>query len=274
MRGPTTTGGRVLEEPEPEVLLEGGTANRGQVTRAGDTVRRPRRATSPATQALLQHLADVGFPGAPRFLGIDEQGREVLSYIPGAAVTPPYPAWSLTDEALVSVGHLLRDYHLAVATFDPTPYSWPPSPPAPFAGGLVSHNDVNLDNVVFREGRAVALIDFDLASPGCRVWDIAGAARLWAPLRPECYVDEGRRDRSLARFRLFVDAYGPTATEREAVVEAVRRNHEWSYDIVGTAAAHGHAGFADYWGSGARERAARTYEWYLENEDLLRDALR
>src|SRR3712207_7405941 len=43
----------------------------------------------------------------------------------------------------------------------PTPYEWPPSPPAPFAEGLVSHNDVNLDNVVFRDGRAVALIDFE-----------------------------------------------------------------------------------------------------------------
>jgi hypothetical protein len=273
-RNRTTTGGRVLEGSEPEVLLVGGTANRGRVTRVGDTVRRPRRATSPATHALLQHLSDMGFTGAPRFLGIDEQDREVLSFIPGAAVTPPYPAWALTDEALASVGHLLRDYHLAVSTFDPTPHAWPPSPPPAFAGQLVSHNDVNLDNVVFRGGRAVALIDFDLASPGSRVWDIAGAARLWAPLRPESYIDEGRRARSLARFRLLVDAYGPSGAEREGIVDAVRCNHEWSYDIVGTAAAHGHAGFADYWGSGARERAARTYEWYLDNDELLRDALR
>ncbi|SNR69198.1 phosphotransferase [Blastococcus mobilis] len=262
------------EEREREVALEGGLSNHGRVVRIGDTVRRPQRPTSPATHALLRHLADVGFTGVPRFLGIDEQGREILSFIPGAAVTPPYPPWALTDEALVSVAHLLRDYHRAVGSFDPTPHAWPPSPPAPFAGELVSHNDVNLDNVVFREGRAVALIDFDLAGPGSRVWDIAGAARLWAPLRPERYIDEGRRARSLARFRLFVDAYGPTDAEREALVDAIRRNHEWSYDIVGTAAAHGHAGFVDYWGGGARERAAGTYQWYLDNEELLRDALR
>jgi hypothetical protein len=263
----------VLEEETPEVLLVGGTANRGRVTRVGDTVRRPQRATSPATHALLRHLAEVGFPGAPRFLGIDEQGREVLSYVGGAAVTPPYPPWALTDDALVSVAHLLRDYHRAVSSFDPAPYAWPSSAPAPFAGELISHNDVNLDNVVFREGRAVALIDFDLASPGSRVWDVAGAARLWTPLRPEAYIDAGRRGRALDRFRLFVDAYGLTGADRDAVVPAVRRSHEWSYDIVGTAAANGHDGFSDYWAGGARERAAATYQWYLDNADLLRAAL-
>jgi hypothetical protein len=74
-----------------EQPLSGGTANRGLVFRVGDTVRRPLRPTSPATHALLGHLDDVGFPGGPRFLGIDANGREVLSYIPGEAVTPPYP---------------------------------------------------------------------------------------------------------------------------------------------------------------------------------------
>ena len=57
--------------------------------------------------------------GAPRFLGLDDQGREVLSYVPGEAVTPPYPTWALTDQALESVAHLLRAYHDAVSSFDP-----------------------------------------------------------------------------------------------------------------------------------------------------------
>jgi hypothetical protein len=88
------------------------------VVRVGDTVRRPLRPSSPATQALLEHLERVGFSagseGAPTFLGVDEQGREVLSYLPGETVTAPYPAWSMTDAALDSVAHLLRRYHEAV----------------------------------------------------------------------------------------------------------------------------------------------------------------
>jgi Phosphotransferase enzyme family len=256
-----------------EELLTGGTTNRGQVFRVGDTVRRPRRRTSPATHALLQHLADVGFAGAPRFLGVDRWGREILSYIPGTAITPPYPAWALTDEALVSVATLLRAYHRAVSTFDPGLHDWPSSPPAPFAGDLISHNDVNLDNVVFRNGRAVALIDFDLASPGSRVWDVACAARLWAPLRPDRYIDDVRHGRAIARFRLVVDSYGLDPDERQGLVAAVLHNHQWCYDIVGRAAANGHAGFSEYWADGAMERAERTRQWYVDTASELAAAL-
>ena len=258
---------------EPEVLLLGGTANRGNVVRIGDTVRRPLRATSTSTHALLRHLAAVGFAGAPRFLGVDEQGREVLSFVPGDAVTPPYPLSALTDEALVSVALLLREYHEAVSTFDAGPFAWPASPPTPCAGEIVSHNDLNLDNVVFRGGRAVALIDFDLASPGSRVWDVACAARLWAPLRPDHHIRDARRGRALDRFRLLVDAYGLTGADRDRVVDAVLHNHDWSYDIVGTAAERGHAAFSDYWANGAMVRARETREWYLEQGDRLRRAL-
>jgi hypothetical protein len=262
----------VPEQREPEVTLVGGLANHGQVVRVGDTVRRPQRPTSPATHALLRHLEDVGFPGAPRFLGVDEQGREVLTYVSGSAVIPPYPAWALTDEALVSVAHLLRDYHRAVSTFDPTGHAWPPSPPPMFAGELISHNDLNLDNIVFRDGHAVSLIDFDLAGPGSRVWDVACAARLWAPLRPDRYIDDARKGRALERFRLFVDSYGLAEHDRPRLVSAVLQNHEWCYDVVGVAAANGHAAFTEYWGA-AMERAQATRQWYLDHSDLLHDVV-
>jgi hypothetical protein len=42
---------------------------------------------------------------------------------------------------------------------------------------------------------------------------------------------------------------------------------------MGSAAANGHAGFSDYYASGAPDRAAQTYQWYLENRDVLRSAL-
>ena len=254
---------------QPEIPLHGGTANRGLVVRIGDTVRRPARPTGPATHALLRHLDRVGFSGAPRFLGIDGEGREVLSYVPGRAITAPYPAWALTDAALVSVALLLRRYHAAVAGFDPSPYSWPPSPPAPFDGTLVLHNDPNLDNVVFRHGRAVALIDFDLASPGPRVWDVAAAVRLWAPLRQDADVADVRRGHVLRRFRLFADAYGLTGPERAVLVDAVIANHDWLYEVVQSGVRAGHAGFSDYWLSGAGDRAARTRSWYVRARTLL-----
>jgi hypothetical protein len=257
-----------------QVPLRGGTANRGQVFRVGDTVRRPLRPTTPATRALLDHLARVGFSGAPRHLGVDGDGREVLSYIPGEAVTPPYPSWALTDDALVSVARLLRRYHEAVATFDPSPYTWPKPVPPAFRDGLVSHNDPNLDNVVFRDRVAVALIDFDLAGPGSAVWDVAAAARLWAPLRTDRDIADARRGRSLHRFRTFVDAYGLAGPDRDLLVAAVTDNHDWCYDVVRRGAETGIAGFAEYWTASAVERAARTRQWYVHSADVLHDALR
>jgi len=102
---------------------------------------------------------------------------------------------------------------------------------------------------------------------------VACAARLWAPLRPERYIDDGRCGRGIERFRLFVDSYGLDRGDRETLVPAIVQNHQWLYDIVGTAAAHGHAGFFEYWAGGAMERAERTNRWYLDNADLLREAL-
>jgi hypothetical protein len=55
------------------------------IVRIGDTVRRPLRPFSLTVQAYLAHLRDAGFTGAPLPLGIDEQGREVLSFVPGDA---------------------------------------------------------------------------------------------------------------------------------------------------------------------------------------------
>ena len=256
-----------------EVLLPGGVANRGRVVRIGDTVRRPLRATSPATHALLQHLAEAGFAGAPRLLGVDAQGREVLGYIPGTTVLPPYPEWAFTDEALTSVARLLREYHRAVAGFDPGPYTWPGSPPEAFTGELVSHNDPNLDNVVFRDGRAVALIDFDLAGPGSRLWDVACAARMWAPLRPDEQVSDGRRGRGFERFRLFLAAYGADDVDRARLADAVQQNQEWFGRLIARYAAAGHPGFSEYSRSVQRLSAEGYRRWLAEHEAAFRAAL-
>ena len=259
-------------DPAAEVLLPGGVANRGLVVRVGDTVRRPQRRTSPATHALLQHLESTGFDGSPRFLGVDTQNREVLSYISGDTVAPPYPSWVLTDETLRSVARLLLRYHQAVSTLDPSPYRWPPSPPDPYRGTLVTHNDPNLHNVIFRRGRAVAFIDFDLASPGSAVWDIAAATRLWSPLRNDDDITDSRRTRALPRFKLFVETYGLQDYDPAELVRAVQLNHDWLYTLIRSEALTGNAGYIDYW-RGAADRVYRTRRWYAANHLRLTQAL-
>jgi hypothetical protein len=252
------------------VILRGGYTNDGHVVRVGDTVRRPWRATTPATAALLEHLERAGFDGAPRFLGRDEAGREMLSYIPGRAAIEPVEPWALGDEALVSVARLLRRFHDAVAGFDPAGLTWPEAVPARWRGGLVTHNDPNLDNVVFADGAAAALIDFDLAGPGSAVWDVACAARLWAPLRDPVDAPHAR---SLERLRLFLDAYGLPARDRGSVIDALVQAHEWCYRIVRGAVKNGHEPFERMWRAGGEAKAERTRTWLLAHDAQMRNAV-
>jgi hypothetical protein len=256
-----------------EVELTGGTANRGLVFRVGDTVRRPQPTAAGGVHALLEYLERVGFEAAPRYLGQDENGRDVLSFIHGEVPTAPHPEWALTDDALVSVAGLLRRYHRAVLSFDPNPYEWPTAVPSPYQGPVVTHNDPNLDNVVFRNGQAVALIDFDLASPASTLWDAALAARLWVPLRDPADVPDGLASRAGHRLRLFADAYGLTRTERGRLAAGVLATHTWCYDIIRAGAEQGRAGYQHYWTSSAQEHDARGRRWLENNLDALTAAL-
>jgi hypothetical protein len=253
---------------DPGQPLPGGTANRGRVVRVGDTVRRPAAPCRLATHALLDHLARVGFDGAPRVLATGPS-TETLTYIEGRAAVPPLAPDTLTDAALVSVADLLRRYHQAAASFDPAGYDWPRPVPARFRTGLVSHNDVYPANLVFRGQRAVALIDFDLAGPGSAAWDFAAAARSLVPLLDEADVADSRSGRALERFRLLLTASGLARADRRRVAEAVLANHDWTYAIVTDAAAAGHQAFAEHWRAVA-PTAARARSWCRRHRrDLL-----
>ena len=161
-------------------------------------MRRPVQGNSPLVHALLRHLEDVGFAGAPRFLGIDSAGREVLTYVEGEVAGRPRPAWIADEDRLVSVGRLVRAYDDAAATFVvppgaepdpglPDPPGIPPAPPYP--PELIGHVDITPENVVFRDGQAVALIDFDLAKWATRADEMYSAMMWWAPLRDPADVD-------------------------------------------------------------------------------------
>ena len=84
-----------------EVPLTGGNVS-ASVVRVGATVRKAASGSTAAVEALLSHLAAVGFAGAPQALGRDGQGRLMLEYVPGtmADAMPPRrcpssPAWDV-----------------------------------------------------------------------------------------------------------------------------------------------------------------------------------
>ncbi len=101
-------------------MIEDGEQARGEVTtvvRIGETIRRPTGVWTPGVHALLEHLERAGFGGAPRVLGVDEQGREVLTLVPGEVAMRPWPAVLLSGDGLWQLARWLRAYHDAVADF-------------------------------------------------------------------------------------------------------------------------------------------------------------
>jgi hypothetical protein len=258
------------EQGEP-LIADGVTPG---IVRIGDTVRRPLRPFSLTVQAYLAHLRDAGFGGAPRPLGVDEEGREILSFVPGAVARYLPPAETAGDDVLAALARLIRALHEASA-------GWVPPPGAVWGGTpanngritedaeLVSHRDYALGNVVFRDGLPVAFIDFDLAKPTTRLYDIANALWYWAPLRDP-------RDRSAAlvsadvpeRVAVFADAYGMTASQRAGLaplaVGMIRRYHSDS-----RASAELDPVFRRQWEEGGKDKLSRAEAWIREMESAI-----
>lgn len=217
------------------------------------------RATGPwtaAVQALLRYLEAQSFEGAPRVLGVDEQGREVLTWVDGDAPGYPFPAWMQSEEALAGLGALLRRYHDTVAGFvPPADARWRRWLGAP-GGPVIRHGDLWPCNVVFRSGRPAALIDWEFAQPADALDDVASAAKHWVPLcSDERAAGDGWRlplDRR-RRLRVLCDGYGLDDEGREALVPRVLANAAQGYLSHKTWGEAGVAGFKEMWeaGSGA-----------------------
>ena len=164
---------------EAEIALSGG--NMSDVVRRGQAVHRRAGPWTPTIHRLLDHVHLQGISWLPRPLGLDEKGREVLTYLPGTVPSYPMPSWVWSEVVLIEAGRRLAEFHRASADFDATGALWqlPTHQPAE----VICINDVAPYNMVFDDARQlVGLIDLDTASPGPRVWDLAYLAYRLVPL--------------------------------------------------------------------------------------------
>ena len=267
-----------------EVPLAGGDVTVG-VVRVGDTVRRPRQEQSAFVAAYLRHLEAAGFDGAPRYLGTDERGRDILDFLPGEVPGTPPEAWSATDEALAELGRLVRRLHEASQGWVPDPgLEWfgrgarealPDELKDPTPAELVSHADITPQNVVFRDGLPVALVDFDMARPGTRVMELLNTAMWWAPLQHPDDRAPAHLDVDVPkRLRLFLDAYGATPDQRAQLLETADRAWKRSWLLMKRSAQERGGGWARMWAEGAGDKIARRRLWLRFERESLEQALR
>jgi len=197
---------------EAEIPLTGGTLN--AVVRVADTVRRPAGDWTPTIHALLRHVRDRGFDLAPEPLGVDELGREILTYIPGLTVgwSLPWPEMIRSGDLLAQVGRATARFHRAVADFRPSgSVPWQSGSAALGESEIVCHHDLAPYNTVLVGRRLVGIIDWDLAGPGSARSDLAFVAWQWVPLHGPNVTSllgwQAPPDRA-QRLRRLLDAYG------------------------------------------------------------------
>jgi aminoglycoside phosphotransferase (APT) family kinase protein len=185
------------------------------VVRVGETVRKPPLIATQTMRDVLRHLERVGFDAAPRWLGIDDRGRDILTYIAGDTLSDTGTT-VFSDQQLAASARLLRYYH---DTFD---------------ADVICHGDFGPWNLVWRDGEPVAMIDFDNAHAGPPLDDIGYA--LWKFLNPGLVRldwDEQRR-----RARVFLDAYGADLDPRAAIAHGHAQararflDHGWPVDAL------------------------------------------
>jgi len=249
-----------------EECLVGGNTHE-DVVRVGGTVRRPTGPWTPGVHAFLMHLAEQGYQGAPRVHGIDEQGREVLDYIDGVVVWPDHFELVQSESGLVQVVESIRRLHDATASFDAFDrFTWSDGGADPTGPKeILCHNDLAPWNLIQLRDEQWAFIDWDLAAPGRRSWDLAWALLSFIPLMP---AHDPGDERVLERIKLFRDAYGARDFPADVLTVAIDRCEREAkrIDRLGAAGEKPYArllaeGHGRIWHDAAAHVAARAPDW-------------
>ncbi|MFC4712734.1 phosphotransferase enzyme family protein [Planococcus dechangensis] len=209
-----------MSNDQDKLKLTGG--NVSDVYRRGNMVHRDLKPESRKIHGLLKHLQSKGFTQVPQFLGVDKDGREILTYIEGEAGNYPVKDYMWSNNALKEIAEMLRRYHDSTSDF-PVDNTWQPLDNTPSNHEVLCHNDFAIYNIIFKDKRPVAIIDFDNAGPGPRLWDIAYTLYTCIPLsryslsntfEEKAHYDSAQdADRIKQRVELFFEAYGEPVEE-------------------------------------------------------------
>jgi Ser/Thr protein kinase RdoA (MazF antagonist) len=244
--------------------------NLSDATRVGNTVRRRAGPWTPAVHALLLFLENAGFE-APRARGMDDKGREILQYVDGDAHPgwpDPAPDWVRDDDHLAAGARLLRRYHDLVEGFRP-PRGARWRFVAPTNHEVICHNDWAPWNALFRDRRLAVMLDWDMAGPGTRFWDVANSAYSWVPL----FSGSGKfaiEERAM-RLRRFCDAYG--LSDRASVLDVLRERTLFVGAFIAEQARLGDKGFLKLANWDVPARMNRDAAYLDEHRAVLERAL-
>ena len=190
------------------------------VERSGNTVLRNAGAWTPTVHRYLNYIALAGIDWAPSPIGI-EGDRERLSFIEGDVPLYPLPRWVWADSVLEEAAQHLKQLHNASIGFALDDAIWQSHAKVP--AEVICHNDFSPHNLAFTKGVLVGAIDFDMCSPGPRLWDIAYLATRVVPLTASTPEGAPGMDDARRRVELLLRAYGSDATWDDVLRVAIIR---------------------------------------------------
>lgn len=264
---------RYVDDSDPvEIALPAGDVTEG-VVRVGNTVRRPHQPQSYAVAAYLDYLESVGFENSPRYLGLDDRGRDVLTFIEGEVASAEVEERFLGDNLLASVARLVLKLHRASEGYSASEEPFPVRSGVAEHYEIIGHLDVTPQNIVVRGGEAIGIVDFDLAGPTTRFRDSYNAAMHWVPLLDPVDLHGIAPGDQLRRLRVFADAYGWTGTERSELVAFGSAVAVRSRARMKERAETEGGGWARMWREGVGDLIRRRGDWLLRNEAAITSAL-
>jgi Ser/Thr protein kinase RdoA (MazF antagonist) len=202
-------------------LMSGGNMN--VVERAGDTVLRLAGPWTPTVHRYLAYLEMAGIDWSPRPLGIEDD-RERLSFVHGDVPQYPLPDWVWSETVLREGARRLRHLHDASIGFQLDGAVWQSRTKVP--SEVICHNDFAPHNLAFVDGALVGAIDFDMCSPGPRLWDIAYFATRAVPLTGDTPANAPGMAEARRRVDILLQAYGSDATWDDVIRLAVIRLYD------------------------------------------------
>ena len=249
----------------PDGQTEDLDGNVGGATRIGRTVRRPTGPWTPAVHELLGHLAEQGLRGVPEVHGIDEDEREVLTYVEGRGV--PVDREVVLDDVLVEAVSWLREFHDVVDGFRPEgPQVWRGGEATLEPGQIICHHDPGAYNWIIQSGHFVAMVDWDMAGPGHPIDDLAFLAWTGIPLYRDIGTEEAAR-----RLDLLVDAYGEWGPV--TVLDAVVTRMTTACERIAAGQERGDPGFLNLARVGEPQRTVERIDAYVARLDDLKSRI-
>lgn len=231
--------------------------------RVGGTIRKPAGRWTPTVHATLRHLPTAGFDLSPSPLGIDERGREILTWIEGDVPSKPWSGPLVRDEGVAIVARTMRRIHDALRGFDPGAEARWRSGDRPLATGeIVCHGDLAPWNTVWQGDQLVGVIDWDMAEPGFPIEDVAFLALHLVPFHADawaCGAGFAEPPARKRRLELLCQAYGDL--EPADVVAAASRRIARERDRTVTLGAAGTEPWASFLGLGDLAKVEEDAAW-------------